>query len=102
MSPKPFWHKGKRNKRRLQEAANSRRALQEQDREKARQHKHRAHRVFDLLWKDGYMTRRAAYEWLKVRFPDGIEHIAEMDEQDAERLIREVKKLVPVPHHLYN
>lgn len=101
MSPKPFWHRGRKNKERFQRQLESRASRVESDRERARQHKHRAHRIFDLLWKEGHMTRSQAYNWLKTIFPDGIEHITEMDEADAEKLIRAVRRKIPVPQHLY-
>lgn len=43
------------------------------------------------------MTRTEAYRWLARQFPDGVAHISQMDQADCERLIRAVKRLIPVP-----
>ena len=48
-----------------------------------------AHKVFDLLWKDGPMTKRQAYRWLQGQFGMSEEqaHIAKFSEYMCDQLI---------------
>lgn len=51
------------------------------------------HKAFDVLWKDGHMTRRAAYRVLEGL--TGFRHIGDMQENDcidALKLINQYKK----------
>jgi hypothetical protein len=47
-----------------------------------------AHAAFDPLWKDGEMTREAAYEWLAhaMRMPRMNCHIGAMDAEECQRV----------------
>lgn len=47
-----------------------------------------AHEVFDLLWQEGHLTRRRAYEWMREAM--GLEesaHIANLDLAQCKRLV---------------
>lgn len=48
-----------------------------------------AHRTFDVLWKSGTMSRKAAYRWLAEQMdlhPDDC-HIGMMDREQAEKVV---------------
>ena len=51
-----------------------------------REARQRAHAAFDPLWQSREMERGEAYEWLKARI--GKAHIAEMDVDECERVVR--------------
>ena len=56
---------------------------------KLRQLRSKCHSMFDPLWKDGEMTRRDAYNWLKVKMGmNSYEcHIGKFDEEQCNQLI---------------
>jgi len=62
-----------------------------------RQARIRAHSVFDLLWKDKWMTRTEAYAWLAQALDCPVEqaHIGHLNRLDCERVTEMVSaKLV--------
>lgn len=54
-----------------------------------RELKHKAHEVFDQLWKGGYMTRTCAYEVLSagLGLPPANTHIGMFDEEQCTKTI---------------
>jgi zinc-finger-containing domain len=48
-----------------------------------------AHRVFDRLYKEGYLTRSAAYRWLSCQLdiPKKYTHIAMFGEKTCDRIV---------------
>lgn len=48
-----------------------------------------AHRVFDLLYQEGYLTRSAAYRWLstQLEIPKKYTHIAMFGEKTCNRIL---------------
>jgi hypothetical protein len=48
-----------------------------------------AHRVFDLLYKEGHLSRTAAYKWLSAELdiPAKYTHIAMFGEQTCDRIV---------------
>jgi hypothetical protein len=55
-----------------------------------------AHAVFDPIWRNGTMSRRAAYRWLTLAL--GLSepaHIGEMDIEGCERVIEVVTQAQP-------
>lgn len=61
-----------------------------------REARKQAHRVFDIIWKSGKMSRTSAYVWLSAQL--GIEpchcHIAMMDATQCSEVVRLASKLV--------
>jgi hypothetical protein len=53
------------------------------------QAKHRAHAAFDPIWRNGRMTRKAAYAWLAKQLgtKDPV-HIKDMGVAECERVVR--------------
>jgi hypothetical protein len=49
--------------------------------------KREAHDSFDPLWRDGYMTRNRAYEWLSREMNVAEAHIGEFDEDQCRTVI---------------
>ena len=52
------------------------------------------HRVFDVLWKDGYMTRTEAYTWLSqaMHLPKTKAHIEQFTHTQCYDCMRHTKK----------
>lgn len=64
-----------------------------------------AHEVFDSLWKDkglGRMSRKAAYEWMQKNLGlyEDDAHIAKLDKDGCEKLIKAVERFVNPPNRL--
>ena len=55
-----------------------------------RELKHQAHEAFDPIWKDGHLTRTAAYEVLSTAFglPPEQTHIGMFNEEMCRKVIR--------------
>ncbi len=53
-----------------------------------------AHRVFDVLWKSGRMTRTGAYRWLagELHLPEGRAHIGGFEMGQCQRVIELCEK----------
>lgn len=53
-----------------------------------------AHAAFDRLWKNGRMSRKRAYRWLRValNLPKERAHISMFDVPQCEQLIRRVER----------
>lgn len=53
-----------------------------------------AHTVFDQIWREGRLTRRAAYRWLRgaMSLTEEAGHISSFDEKQCERLIHYVEE----------
>ena len=51
-----------------------------------------AHRIFDMLWKDGPLSRKEAYQWMqeKMGLSEKEAHIGMFDKEQCERLIQVV------------
>lgn len=52
-----------------------------------RRERQKAHTIFDRLWKDGWMSRGAAYRWLSAQMGEDDPHIAKMDAASCQRVI---------------
>lgn len=65
------------------------RALGRVANKRLRQLKHQAHEAFDPIWKEGHLSRSAAYELLSVAFdlPPEQTHIGMFDEELCEKVI---------------
>jgi len=57
----------------------------------------KAHFVFDQIWKNGYMLRRQAYNWLRTHMDlsHSEAHIGQFDREQCETLIKLVYKAFP-------
>ena len=53
----------------------------------------RAHKEFDQVWRNGYMTRAKAYAWLAKEFGRSEVHIGWMTIAECARVVELVKKL---------
>ena len=60
-----------------------------------RELKHRAHEAFDPIWKEGYLSRNAAYESLSIALglPKEQTHIGMFDEEMCRKVI-EVSNII--------
>ena len=45
-----------------------------------------AHRVFDRIWKDGYLSRSQAYQWLAMERGE-VTHMLDLDEAGCANVI---------------
>jgi hypothetical protein len=51
-----------------------------------------AHRWFDIIWKGGHLSRRAAYAWLaKTMGFSSSAHIAQLDVAQCQQVVEHVK-----------
>jgi len=53
----------------------------------------RAHDVFDVVWREGYMTRSKAYEWLAGEFGRVEVHMKTMTIEECKQVEGFVKRL---------
>lgn len=55
----------------------------------------KAHKVFDALWMNGYMSRNAAYEWLakELGWSRTKTHMAKMSRLQCKEVIEKVSSL---------
>lgn len=58
----------------------------------------RAHDAFDVLWRDGYMSRSDAYDWLASEFDEDEVHMAQMTIEECERVVVLVRGLLDSLH----
>lgn len=58
----------------------------------------RAHKAFDVLWRQGYMSRDQAYRWLAAEFGREEIHMAWMSIEECARVVKLVKALLSDLH----
>lgn len=59
-----------------------------------------AHEEFDKLWREGYMSRGQAYEWLAREFGKDVVHMKQMNEAECKRVVELVDDLLRGVHGL--
>lgn len=61
-----------------------------------REKRAKAHRVFNLLWERGHMTKKEAYRWLQMLFglPEDMAHIAQFSDYRCEKLMCECQRFL--------
>ena len=61
-----------------------------------RQCRHKAHEEFDRIWENGFLTRRDAYEWLRIRLglPSHKCHIGQFNLAEAQTTIDESQNFI--------
>ena len=60
-----------------------------------------AHKAFDKLWKNDFMTKAQAYKWMQMLLglPDEYAHIAMFNEYRCEQLIKACDKITKSACH---